>query len=111
MITNKNTTDFINCLNEERFYDAHDVLEELWYPKRFDKSPETLLVKGFINASVSFTLIKKGKIKPSNIAWRTYLKYRQLLFKISSDKIQRYYKIFLHIELTKKKLTPRVSDI
>ena len=104
MITNKHVIDFINCLKEERFYDAHEVLEELWYPKRFDKSSETLLVKGFINASVSFELVKKGKIKPSIAVWKTYLKYKQLIFKISSTKIQLYYKVFLQIEITNKKI-------
>lgn len=102
MITNKHVINFITCLNEERFYDAHEVLEELWYPKRLEKSPDILLLKGFINASVSFELLKQGKVRPSIAVWKTYLKYRQLLFKISSTKIRFYYKIFLQIETTKK---------
>lgn len=104
MITNKYVNDFIKCLDEERFYDAHEVLEDAWYPKRFEKSAEVLLLKGFINASVSFELMKQGKIEPSKQVWKTYLKYRQLLFKTSSKEIQAYYQIFLHIESTKKKL-------
>jgi len=111
MITAKHYKDFSLCLDEERFYDAHEVLEEIWYPLRFEESNEIQLLKGFINASVSFELIKKGRIKQSKIPWLTYLKYRQFLFKTSSSKIQIYYNIFQSIELTKKKLDLRENNI
>ncbi|HLD23311.1 MAG TPA: DUF309 domain-containing protein [Sulfuricurvum sp.] len=70
---------FVRSLEEGRYYDAHEDLEQLWFPRRFERSDEVLLWKGFISAAVSFELIKRGKAKPSQIAWQTYLKYRPLL--------------------------------
>jgi len=99
MITSKYKDDFILALKEQRFYDAHEVLEEIWFPKRFEDSNEIKLLKGFINASVSFELHKKGKIEQSKKVWLNYLKYRQLLFKTSSKKLSIYYEIFRYIEL------------
>jgi hypothetical protein len=90
--------DFVKCLEEERFYDAHEALEKAWFPRRFEDSNEVKLLKGFINASVSFELYKKGKIKQSKRVWMNYLKYRQLLFKVESQYINRYYKLSRYIE-------------
>jgi len=89
---------FVKCLEEERFYDAHEALEEAWYPRRFEESNEVKLLKGFINASVSFELYKKGKNKQSKKVWMNYLKYRQLLFKIDSFYLNDYYKIARYLE-------------
>ena len=105
MITDKYADDFILALDEKRFYDAHEVLEKLWFPNRFVKTNEVLLLKGFINASVSFELIKKGKEKASQIPWKTYLKYKTLLFETTSTKEDIYNKISLHIEKTRKNIS------
>jgi len=40
--------EFIKCLDEKRFYDAHESIEEVWFPKRFLDCDETRLLKGFI---------------------------------------------------------------
>jgi hypothetical protein len=68
--------EYLKCLEEERFYDAHEVLEDLWFPKRFEKSDDVLLLKGLINAAVSFELIKRGRPGPSEKPWDTYVKYK-----------------------------------
>lgn len=99
MISNKHFDNFLIALDEKRFYDAHEVLEELWFPKRFENSNEVRLLKGFINASVYFELIKKGRPLAAKKVWINYLKYRQLIFKTSSAKVNIYYKIQRHIEL------------
>ena len=102
MITHKHLNNFTLALNEERFYDAHEVLENIWFPNRFVSSNEVKLLKGFINAAVSFELIKKGRPIPAQKAWMTYLKYRQLLFKTTSKKLNIYYNISLCIDKTHK---------
>ena len=102
MLTTKYQKDFTLALDEDRFYDAHEVLEELWFPKRFDRSDEVKLLKGFINAAVSFELHKKGRLKASKKVWLNYLKYRQLLFKLRTPKLNHYYSISRHIEKINK---------
>lgn len=103
MILNK-IEEFKTCLNEERYYDAHEALEEVWFPRRFEKSNEVKLLKGFINASVSFELIKLGREKQSGQVWMNYLKYRQLMFKVDSPYLNDYYKLSRFIEKLKNSL-------
>ena len=95
---------FIVSLDESRFYDAHEDLEELWFPRRFEEDDEVKLLKGFINAAVSFELIKKGKLEASQKVWKNYLKYIPLLQIIDSKHKEMYKKIALHVEEIKTKL-------
>ncbi|WP_373071747.1 DUF309 domain-containing protein [Sulfurimonas sp.] len=103
MITNKHAEDFIQALDESRFYDAHEVLEELWFDNRKNPTNEVNLLRGFINAAVSFELNKRGKTEASKRVWRNYLKYRQLVFKTGSNKVKIYYNISLYIDNLYKK--------
>lgn len=89
---------FVLCLNEERYYDAHEALEEIWFPQRFEKSNEINLLRGFINASVSFELLKRGKKGSAKKVWKTYLKYRQLLYKVDSRHLNQYNTISRQID-------------
>jgi len=102
MIT-KHLNEFIKCLDEKRFYDAHESIEILWFPKRFENCNETKLLKGFINAAVSFELQRKGRIDSSKKVWKNYLKYRPLLYKIDSKHLNNYHRIARHIEYIKHK--------
>jgi len=91
--------EFICCLDEQRFYDAHESLEVLWFPRRFEKSYEVKLLKGFINAAVSFELHKRGRIKQSKVVWNTYLKYRPLLGKLHTPNQNLYYQLSRYLEM------------
>ena len=85
--------EFKVCLHEERFYDAHEALEEVWFPRRFEKTDEVQLLKGFINAAVSFELRKRNRKAQSKKVWANYLKYRQLLFKVDVSYLNHYYQL------------------
>lgn len=104
----KKIEEFIECLNDERYYDAHEALEEVWFPRRFEKSNEVKVLKGFINASVSFELIKRGREKQSNKVWANYLKYRPLLLCVESSHKNEFYKLSRVVEEInhKKKYLP-----
>ena len=69
---------FLLALDEERFYDAHEALEHLWFPRRFEDDDEIRLLKGYINAAVSFELIKRGRKESAKKVYNVYLKYRDL---------------------------------
>jgi len=99
----KQIDQFILCLNERRFYDAHEALEAVWFPIRFEEGNEVKLLKGFINASVSFELIKRNRKEQSKQVWCNYLKYRQLLFKIDAQYINKFYQLSRKIEEIYKK--------
>ena len=75
---------------EHKFFEAHEALEEFWFPKRKEKSKEVLITKGFINAAVAFELKKRGRIENSKKVWQTYIKFSKL--------IDNNDKIFLDLE-------------
>lgn len=88
---------FIKEIDEERFYDAHESLEKIWFPRRFENSDEIRLLKGFINASVSFELAKKGKAEASAKVWKTYIKYIALIDAIESPHMDEYRLMAQHV--------------
>ena len=83
-----NFNNFNTNLQKENYYEAHEDLEKIWFPRRFENSDEIKLIKGFINAAVSFELLKKGKVNQSKKVWKNYLKYRDLIFKL--EKFEYY---------------------
>jgi len=103
MVQNK-IDEFIECLHQERFYDAHEVMETLWFPRRFEQNPEVKLLKGFINAAVSFELRKKSRVLQSKKVWKNYLKYRQLLFQVDSPYLNQYYQLSRKLDFYNKKI-------
>jgi len=82
--------EFISCINETRYYDAHEKLEKIWFPRRFEDNKEIKLIKGFINAAVSFELIKRGRPDSSKKVWKNYEKYIILLKELNSPHSARY---------------------
>jgi cell shape-determining protein MreC len=66
---------------KEQFFEAHEALEEFWFPKRKEKSSYVLIIKGFINAAVAFELKKRGRLNSAKRVWQTYTKFMQLLLK------------------------------
>ncbi|MBU0632881.1 DUF309 domain-containing protein [bacterium] len=94
---------FLQCLDEERFYEAHDLLEHIWFPRRFEKSDEMNLLKGYINAAVSFELIKRGREVSAQKVYNVYLKYKDLRLHVDSPYAKKYEEIESKIESIKKK--------
>jgi len=96
---------FILCINEARYFDAHEALEEVWFPRRFEESAEMKLIKGFINAAVSFELIKRGRPKASSKVWKNYEKYITLLGSFESPFHGHYQELKEFLEHKKDELT------
>ncbi|NPA03706.1 MAG: DUF309 domain-containing protein [Epsilonproteobacteria bacterium] len=73
---------FLLLLKQENYFQAHEVLEEVWFPRRKDKSTEILVLKGFINGAVALELKKRGKIPQARRVWNNYIKYSHLVEEI-----------------------------
>ncbi|OHE07038.1 MAG: hypothetical protein A2513_00735 [Sulfurimonas sp. RIFOXYD12_FULL_33_39] len=99
--TEKQFEKFINNLHNQNFYDAHEDLEVIWFERRFEQNDEVNLLKGFINASVSFELHKRGKEEASDKVWKNYLKYRDLIHFINSSHVEKYSAIIKKIDEVK----------
>ena len=81
---------FVKLIEAGEYYEAHEVLEEVWYPRRFEEDEEVRLIKGFINASVAFELVRKGRMGSARKIWKVYLKYRPLLESLATPDRSRY---------------------
>ena len=70
---------FIQDLEEERFYDAHEDMEAYWHTIRKTDHPLKNLCKGFINGATAFELIRLGRYDAARRVWKTHQKYLPLL--------------------------------
>jgi hypothetical protein len=72
---------FILLLKEEKYFEAHEVLEEAWHPLRLQKDPLALLLKGMINAAIAFEHLKRNRPNAKEKAKKvmvSYLRHRAL---------------------------------
>jgi len=71
----KQIEEFKQLIEQQKFYEAHEALEEVWFPIRKKKSDCSLVLKGFINGAVSLELNKRARLQPSKNVYQTYMKY------------------------------------
>ena len=62
---------YFECFNRQMYYEAHDVLEELWIRTKGD---EYLFYKGLIQLAGAFVHLKKSKLNPAARLLRLALK-------------------------------------
>src|SRR5215213_1536465 len=55
---------YFACFNEGLYYEAHDVLEEMWLPNR--GKPADHFYKGLIQLAGAFVHLQKNRLGPSN---------------------------------------------
>jgi predicted metal-dependent hydrolase len=59
---------FFDCFNRQEFYEAHDVLEDLWLPDR--RGPDGNFYKGLIQLAGAFVHVQKGRLQPAGALLR-----------------------------------------
>lgn len=59
---------YFECFNQQLFYEAHDVLEELWLGQR--RQPNDLFYKGLIQLTGAFVHLQKGRLQPAGALFR-----------------------------------------
>ena len=68
---------YFDCFNQHLFYEAHDVLEELWLSVR--QGPNYAFYKGLIQFAGAFVHLQKNRLRPA-----------AALFKLSQTYLARY---------------------
>src|SRR5271154_1594779 len=68
---------YFECFNQGLFYEAHDVLEELWLADR--QSPNYAFYKGLIQLAGAFVHLQKNRLRPS-----------AALFKLARTNLAKY---------------------
>lgn len=54
---------YFDCFNRQLFYEAHDVLEEMWLPRK--KEASGLFYKGLIQLAGAFVHLQKQRLQPA----------------------------------------------
>src|SRR3954454_22306090 len=68
---------YFECFNQQLFYEAHDILEELWLARR--KTSQDGFYKGLIQFAGAFVHLQKNRLKPA-----------ASLFALSRSYLERY---------------------
>src|SRR5881398_3627343 len=78
---------FFHCWNEKRYYEAHDVLEQLWLKT---KSPDTDYFKGLIQAAGAFVHLQKHFEYPSHVKHSRRLSPAVRLFRLAQRNLASF---------------------
>src|SRR5277367_5844608 len=68
---------YFALFNQQLFYEAHDVLEDLWLPDRH--GPNGAFYKGLIQLAGAFVHLQKNRLRPS-----------AALFKLAQANLRKY---------------------
>jgi len=77
---------YFECFNQQLFYEAHDVLEELWLGQRH--GPNDGFYKGLIQLAGAFVHLQKDRLGPA-----------VALFKLSQKHLKPYMKMHEDLDL------------
>ena len=78
---------FFHCWNEKRYYEAHDVLEQLWLRA---KSPDADYFKGLIQAAGAFVHLQKRFEHPLHAKHSKRLSPAVRLFRLAERNLTRF---------------------
>jgi len=68
---------YLKLLDDEAYFEAHEVLEKAWHPLRLKKHPLANLVKGLINGAIAFEHIKRNRANVKDKAQRVITSYKR----------------------------------
>ena len=77
---------YFDCFNRQLFYEAHDVLEDLWLPDRHGANGN--FYKGLIQFAGAFVHLQKKRLRPS-----------AALFKLARTNLEKYPPSHEHLNL------------
>ena len=77
---------YFECFNRQLFYEAHDVLEELWLGDR--KGSNEAFYKGLIQLAGAFVHLQKNRLRPS-----------AALLKLARANLEKYPAVHQHLNI------------
>jgi len=95
---------YLALLEEEKYFQAHEVLEEAWHPLRLSKHPLANLLKGLINGAIAFEHIKRKSKNSDNKAKRVIASFERYkhLCQANIEYFELFEKACAKIEALKK---------
>ena len=78
---------YFALFNQQKFYEAHDILEDLWLPDRKGENGD--FYKGLIQLAGAFVHLQKDRLRPS-----------AALFKLAQTNLGKYPAVHERLNLT-----------
>lgn len=78
---------YFDCFNRQLFYEAHDVLEDLWLPDRQGANGD--FYKGLIQLAGAFVHLQKNRLRPA-----------AALFQLAQTNLAKYPRHHEQLDLT-----------
>lgn len=95
---------FIIAIEEEKFVEAHELLEEEWrHYKKIEQKDKAKAVQGLINGATALALYRKNRLEAYERVWKVFEKYKNLLEKLDCN--EKYYEASRLLEFKKKSIT------
>lgn len=89
-------TGFFKCFNEQRYYEAHDVLEHLWLKGRDENYA---YFKGLIQIAGAFVHLQKQFLRPNHPKDGRRLRPAARLFRLGMMNVEGYRPRYLHCDV------------
>ena len=77
---------YFDCFNRRLFYEAHDVLEDLWLADKHGANGN--FYKGLIQLAGAFVHLQKNRLRPASA-----------LFKLARTNLEKYPSVHEHLNL------------
>ncbi len=77
---------YIDCFNRQLFYEAHDVLEDLWLKDKH--GPNGAFYKGLIQLAGAFVHLQKDRLRPA-----------AALFKLAQANLEKYPRLHERLDV------------
>lgn len=87
---------FFQCFNEQRYYEAHDVLEHLWLQRRDENYA---YFKGLIQVAGAFVHLQKQFLRPTHAKDGRRLRPAARLFQLATGNLSGYRPRHLHLDV------------
>lgn len=96
---------YLILLDEEEYFDAHEVLEEAWHPLRKKDHPLKNLAKGLINGAICFEHLKRNRNdarRKATTVLKAFERYKNLCIE-DIEHFELFKEACFKIEALKKK--------
>lgn len=91
---------YFECFNAERYYEAHDILEQLWLRT---KDSNHLFYKALIQVAGAFVHLQKQFLRPNHPKDRCRLAPAERLLKLAARNLEQYEPIHLGLNVSELK--------
>jgi predicted metal-dependent hydrolase len=88
---------YFACFNDGQYYEAHDVLEDLWLKDR--GGPDGLFFKGLIQLAGAFVHLQKHRLRPNHPKDRGRLAPASRLFQLAGRNLRPFQPSHRHLNV------------